>query len=237
MVEAAMNSLLLTFALVACPETAAAEMPSDAMADVASQLAPELQTGSLLFTQGDCLAVKIFTRSHYTHVAAVVLKDGKPFIYDSTGGVGTRCLTLRDWLETQRPDQIHLYHPTEPFTVERSTQFQAALDERLGRPYAIKHHLTGKRCEGMHCSEYVTDGLIEANLIKAQAPPRVSPASLRKGLLNTELYEPARTIQLTAAEAEVPPEKGKGWCSQLWIDTKVCTANCGTKMRRLFLCR
>ena len=89
--------------------------------------------------------------------------------------------------------------------------------------------------EGMHCAEYATDALVDSHLIKVKNAPRVSPASLREALLRTELYKSTRFVQLVAEEA--PIEKGDTWCSQLWIDTKVCTSTCCTKLRRWFLCR
>ncbi len=232
-----MNPFLLAAVLIVAP---AADQPATptavaSMDELAGTLASELQTGTLLFSQGDCLAVKVFTRSSYTHVAGVVMKEGRPFVYDSQNGAGVRCLPLADWLEAQRPETIHVHQPKEAFAGERSDLFVAALDHEVGRPYAVKHHLTGKRCEGLHCAEFMTDALMAAKLIHANEPPRVSPASLRQGLLNTSLYEPTRTLQLV--EPSPPTEKGDGWCSQLWIDTKVCTSNTCVKMRRWFRCR
>ena len=137
--------------------------------------------------------------------------------------------------ETQRPDSIHIFQPKDAFPPARGERFTASLAHQLDRPYSIKHHLTGKRCDGLHCAEYMTDALCAAELIQAKSPPRVSPASLREGLLRAELYRPTQTYQL--ARIEPIAEKGSGWCSQLWIDTKVCTADCWSKLRRTCLCR
>ena len=57
---------------------------------LAATIAPELQTGTLLFTAGDCLAIKASAGGPYTHVAAVVLQNGAPVVYDSMHGVGVR---------------------------------------------------------------------------------------------------------------------------------------------------
>lgn len=229
-----MNALLLLLALSGCDGEATKIEPSAAEAAVEAIL-PELQTGTLLFSRGDCLAVKVFTASPYTHVAGVVMKDGKPFVYDSMNGVGARCLPFAEWLEAQRPDTLHIDQPTEAFSAERAREFVHCLDENLGRPYAIKHHLTGKRADGLHCAEYMTDALCRAQLIKANRPSRVSPASLREGLLSTELYVAGTTVSLKPPKTAA--EQPTGWCSKLWIDTKVCTKNCCVQMRRWFLCR
>lgn len=200
----------------------------------AEALDDEVQTGTLLFNRGDCLAIKVFTKSPYTHVAAVVVEQGTPYVYDSMNGVGVRRLPLDRYLNTQRPDVIHVFQPAEPFTKERTATFKHALESQLGRPYAIKHHLTGKRCEGLHCSEYVTDALQSSRLIKARRPPKVSPASLVEGIVKSDLYVATQMIQVK--EPQQPIERGDNWCEQTWIDTKVCTTRCCRKMRRWFLC-
>jgi hypothetical protein len=229
-----MNALLLTLVLAA-PEPAAVTLTTDSMSDVAEAINADLRTGTLLFCKGDCLAVKFFTRSPYTHVAAVVMKDGRPVVYDSMNGVGTRSMPLGDWLDTQRPAEIFVYSPIEAYSDERANLLRTALDERLGRPYGNKHHLTGKRAEGMHCSEYVTDALIDAKLIKANSPPRVSPASLREGLVNTELYAATKSLELIPPEP--PAEVATGRCSQLWISTKTCTLKSCRKLKSWFCCQ
>jgi hypothetical protein len=226
-----MSIFLLAATLTATP--AAVESFSSEHA-AAISLAETVQTGTLLFNRGDCLAIKVYTNSPYTHVAAVVVEQGSPYVYDSMNGVGVRRLSLEQFLKTQRPDVIHVFQPIEPFSKRRTEIFRQALDRELGRPYAIKHHLTGKRSKGLHCSEYVTDALLSTRLIKVKRPPKVSPASLVKGILQSDLYRPTRMIQV--AEIREPVAKGDNWCEQLWIDTKVCSSRCTVKMRRWFLC-
>jgi hypothetical protein len=229
-----MSPFVLALVLAAAPPEAIA-LPTNTPAAVAEAMLPDLQTGTLIFTKGDCIAVKVFTVSPYTHVAGVVMKDGKPYVYDSTSGIGTRCLTFEDWLETQRPDSIYVFQPAETFTPARTEAFLASLDAQLDRPYSVKHHLTGRRCDGLHCAEYMTDALCAARLIQAKNPPRVSPASLREGLLRGDLY--AETASYELPRVEPIAVKGNSWCSQMWIDTKICTANCWSKVRRTCLCR
>ena len=226
-----MSIFLLAATLAATP--AAVESYSSQHA-AAVALADKMQTGTLLFNRGDCLAIKVYTNSPYTHVAAVVMEQGSPFVYDSMNGVGVRRLSLEQYLKTQRPDVIHVFEPAKPFSQRRSRIFKNALESELGRPYAVKHHLTGKRSKGLHCSEYVTDALKSTRLIAVKRPPKVSPASLVKGILQAELYQATHKIQVV--EPRPPVAKGDNWCDQLWIDTKVCTSRCTIKMRRWFLC-
>lgn len=204
-------------------------------ADAAASLAPRLQTGTLLFSEGDCLAIRVYTKSRFTHVAAVVLCDGEPMVYESTSGVGVRRMTLAEYLEAQQPDELHVFEPVRPFSAGQAEAFQQHLDEHLGRPYAVKHHLTGQRAEGLHCSEYVTDALMAARVMKAEQPPRVSPASLAEGVLRSDRYAASATIHVRPPADPQPAQTH--WCGRLWRETKQCTAECCRQMRRWFLCR
>lgn len=227
-----MSLYLVAAALAATP----ADVQSFTSVDKAARvLAGDLQTGTLLFSKGDCLAVKIYTQSPYTHVAAVVIEDGKPVVFDSMNGAGVRRLALRDYLKAECPNRIHVFQPNKPFSQKRTRKFVAHLQHEVGRPYAITHHVTGQRCAGLHCSEYVTDALMSCRLIRAKQPARVSPASLAEGLLTGKLYTAVRTVEL--CEPPVEAKQGRCWCEQLWFDTVACTGRWCTKMKRVFFCQ
>ena len=227
-----MHALLIAVTLAAAP----VEVQSFESVDAAAAAHPdEVQTGTLLFSKGDCLAIRVYTKSPYTHVAAVVVQDGTPYVYDSQNGVGVRRLALDEYLRLQRPERLHVDHPRASFSPEQAECFVAHLDEQLGRPYDVMHHLTGKRADGLHCSEYITDALMACQIIRANRPSRVSPASLREGIVNSSLYTEGRALEIQMPVAEIP--EGDNWCEQLWIDTKVCTTRCCAKMQSWFLCR
>ncbi|MEX0715807.1 MAG: hypothetical protein WD066_04435 [Planctomycetaceae bacterium] len=229
-----MSSVLMTVLLAAAP---APTLPAVAASldDVAAAVREEARTGTLLFSRGDCLAVKVFGGGPYTHVAAVVVRDGEPFVYDSANGAGVRRLPLTSYIETQRPDALTVMQPRQPFEGAREESFRRHLDEQLDRPYGVKHHLTGKRAEGIHCAEYVTDALCEARLVHAERPPRVSPASLAEGILNGDVYAISTTFEVLPASE--PVEEEGSWCGRTWSDTKTCTTRCCRQMSRWFLCR
>lgn len=223
-----MNFILIAALLTGSPETAT---PRQARAALAGQV----QTGTLIVSKGDCLAIKIYSASAYTHVAAVVVDDGATSVYESTGGAGVRKQLLGEYLVSQNDHTLHFFHPRKPFTAAQADRFEEHLEAQLGRPYAIRHHLTGNRCQGLHCSEYVTDALISADLLRAKEPPRVSPATLVEGILKADLYEPAQTLALVPEPPELP--EGAGWCAILWFDTKECTRACYGKLRAWFCCK
>ncbi len=237
-----MRTLILTAALVMPVMTRAGEQhdasitaPANNLEVAADEIAATLQTGSLLFSEGDCLAVRVFTASSYTHVAIVVRADTDCLIYDSMNGAGVRKQSLRDYLKVQAPETLHTFHPHVPLTPEHSERLTAFLDSQLGRPYAIQHHLTGERAEGVHCAEYVTDALMAIERLHAEQPAKVSPASLVKGITRHQVYDSSGEWELPSP-APGPPS-GATWCEQMWIDTKFCCASCCDKLTGWFLCR
>jgi Permuted papain-like amidase enzyme, YaeF/YiiX, C92 family len=228
-----MWSLLMICVLASGPE-AAVEVRSGSP-EVLAELKQSLKTGSLLFSQGDCLAVKIFSASSYTHVGGVVVKGGEVTVYDSMNGAGVRKTSLDEYLRLQTPTQLHVVHPATPLSGERAAAYETHLNGQLGRKYAINHHLTGQRCDGLHCAEYMTDALMSAELIRAQNPPRVSPGSLLEGLEKANLYTDGGHFKLKAIEPQKPTNLT--WCQSLWYDTGTCCSNTATQLRRWVLCR
>ncbi|REJ71709.1 MAG: hypothetical protein DWQ34_00240 [Planctomycetota bacterium] len=228
--------LVLLTALLAGGGTADAEPGFDNAADAAAVIAPQLQTGTLIFSEGDCLAIKAYSAGPFTHVAAVVIRGDEPWVYDSMNGVGVRKLTLERYLASQVPDEIHLFHPSRRLTDEESRELETALEDRLGTPYAVMHHVTGNRSEkGVHCAEYVTDALMSVGLIRAERPPKVSPASLAEGITKNEIYTNGVTIQV--ARPEPTPPDDASWCGRMWFDTKLCCTRCCDQLTGWFLCR
>ncbi len=227
------HAWILGWALFAgLPDAPALGVPST---ELATKLTAEVRTGSLLLSEGDCLAVKTFTGSPYTHVAVVVIRRGTPMVYDSTAGAGVRCLPLPKYLSWVGEHPVTALHPAQPLSEAAASAMESRLDTELGRPYAIAHHLTGERCDGVHCAEYATDALVAAGVVKVKQAPRVSPASLTTGLLDHELYTAGSRL---IAEVPPPPKSDSGsWCADCWNDTVACTRGCWKKLKGMVLCR
>jgi hypothetical protein len=231
-----MNVLLLLALAGANPSASAIEdVQVASIEEAASELSPKLQTGTLLVSQGDCLAVRIYTQSRFTHVAAVVLRNGRPFVYDAGNGVGVRCQTLENYLRTQSPDELHVFQPNRPLKADRRKQFEGWLDGQLGRPYAVSHHLSGERGDGVHCAEYISEALGKCGVIRVKNPARVSPASLVKGIATHDVYAHSETVHVVPPTPEPTPPST--WYGHAWQSTKVCTATCMSKFRRCVLCQ
>ncbi len=227
-----MNSTILALLIATAP----AELPEETRQKAICEITESSQTGSLIFSQGDCLAVKAYTNSPYTHVATIIYDDnGKPMVYDSMNGPGVRKMTLEGYLAEQSPDEVQLFHPKRPFTKEEGNRYRDHLESELGRPYAVKHHITGKRSNGIHCSEYVTDALVEIDWLKVNCSPRVSPASLVEGITTHSVYNTGRTIELPVILEPIPAPEGR--CSRLWLETKTCTVAYCEKLSGWIFCR
>ena len=224
-----MKWMLLLAALTAEPAEVQT-YPDEATA--VKSLSQEVQTGTLLFSQGDCLAVKVFSKSSYTHVAVVVKEKEKILVYDSAKGSGVRKSTLKEYLSYLGRDDVHLFHPRKEFTAYRTKALQKYLDSEIGREYGVRHHVTGEESDGIHCAEYAVSALMAARLMHANNPAKVSPASLVVGIRQAELYSSPRTINW---EPPAVPE-AEGTCAQWWLDTKICTRNAWTKCRGWFCC-
>jgi hypothetical protein len=212
----------------------AGDVGPDAAA-LAAAMAPELQTGTLLFSKGDCLAVKMSAGGPYTHVAAVVLQGDAPVVYDSMNGIGVRKLSLPAYLASQAPDEIDLLQPRHAFTLQEALVFEAALQQRVGAPYAVLHYVMGRRASaGVHCSEYVTDALESIEWLDVARPPRISPSSLHENLVEGDVYATASSVHFPL---QPEPVEAEGWWKQLWLDTKHCCSGCCDQLSAWFLCR
>ena len=227
-----MNAAIAALIIATAPADAI-EIPQE---QAVSEITRSCESGSLIFSQGDCLAVRAYTNSPYTHVAVVIYDEsGSPYVYDSMNGVGVRKLSLDDYLETQAPDKVHLFHPKRSLRTKEVSEFQDHLDEQLGRPYSVKHHITGRRSKGLHCSEYVSEALVEIEWLKVKNPARVSPASLAEGIAKYGVYRPAETYLLEVKIEPIPEPQGR--VARIWQGTKNCTLSCCSQLSRWILCR
>lgn len=216
--------------------SALAGLPADVNGAVTAELRSSVQTGSLLFSQGDCLAIKVFSGSRYTHVGAVVIDNGRPFVYDSMNGSGVRKQSLEDYVRFLVPSDVQVLHPARPMTAVEAHLFAQHLEGQLGRPYRIKHYTTGKRADGLHCGEYITDALMIAGWFTAQEPPRVSPGSLYAGATRSGRYVDGGRFELVEPASPVPALT-ETWCQRSWRETQECCGSCCRQLSRWFLCR
>lgn len=229
-----MWSVFAACALVCCGPSADADT-SPPPEDLVAEISQGLQTGSLIFSQGDCLAVKVFSGSNYTHVGGVIAKNGEFFVYDSMNGVGVGKTSLAEYVRRQTPSSLHLVHPTVPFSPAKADAFERHLESQIGRKYAVRHHLSGQRCQGLHCSEYMTDALMQAEIISARQPPRVSPGSLLEGVTATRAYSEGGHFVLKVSDPPILSDRP--WYERAWNCTSLTCRKSASQLRRWIVCR
>ncbi len=213
-------------------------MASSSLAEDVSppaSLSEHAQSGTLLFSKGDCLAVRVFTGSPYTHVAMICREKGDLVVYDAHPGDGVRRQSLETYLECIAPGQVQSLQPRRSLTADEQAKLQSYLAGKLGTPYSVLHHTTGRRAAGLHCAEYLTDALMELRWIEAQSPPRVSPGSLLQGLTEGNVYVNGASYALEEPVISTPV--GRNRCEQMWLDSKSCCRKCCRQLSRWFLCR
>lgn len=218
-----------------CGSTSSVGAASATVQAAADEIAALVTTGSLICTRGDCLAVRVYTASSVTHVASVVVQNDGPWVYESTNGAGVRKLPLADYLGTQSPNHVRVFRPHVRLTADQATAFETYLEAQLGRPYSVKHHLTGNRSRGLHCAEYATEALARTELITVQNSVKVSPASLIEGVVQNGIHD--ELIDREIAEPEPPADPGRNCCERFWDGTKSLCAASGRKLSGWFLCR
>ncbi len=194
-----------------------------------------LETGSLIFSQGDCLAVRIFSQSPFTHVGVVVRQGNGLWVYDAMNGPGVRKQPLEDYLRGLIPCEVHVVSPVTALDEAETTALVRHLERELGRPYGITHHLTGERARGVHCSEYATEALCQTGRLTAERPPRVSPGSLREGLLAKGAFRDAGPFPCGAPLVPISAEET--CCQRWWRETGECCEHWSAFWNRSILCR
>lgn len=209
--------------------------PSEISASLAAQLHDQAQTGTLLFHQGDCLAIKVFSRSSFTHVGAVVVEQGQVVVYDAMNGSGVRKQSLEAYLHAMTPCRLHVLPPTRPMTPAESQRFVSYLEQHVGRPYAVRQYATGRSGRGLHCAEYVTGALIAAGWFTTAEPARVSPGSLHEAVVQSSYYTQGSQHELEEPSLP-PPTTEETWCQSTWRETKECCRQCCQQLARWFLC-
>ena len=157
-------------------------------------------------------------------------------VYDAIPGAGVRQLPLADYLISQQPTDIQLLHPTKPFSETQVAAFERHLQAQIGRQYDVKHFATGRRCSGLHCSEYVTDALVASQLVTSDNPARVSPSGLITSLTEHHLYQTGTTHNLPEAPTPAAPVS-ETWYGRAWQGTKSCSYDCWVQTRRWFCCK
>lgn len=207
-----------------CPVTAP-EPAYVARHHAAAYLSPGVSTGTMLFSQGNCLAVRWSSGSRFTHVGmAIRSEDGKISVIDAMNGVGVREQPFRDYLAEIGDAELHVCPPAEPLTPAQASRFTGLLRSELGKPYTVRQYVTGSRTSGTHCAELAIKACDAAGILTAENPARVSPGSLHTGAIKTGVFTCYATIRMFDMPTETTDDQAPcGWLGRTWTATKSCT--------------
>jgi hypothetical protein len=211
-----------------------AATPAEVNGAVVAQMRKQLQTGTLLFSRGDCLAIRVVTRSEFTHVGTVVVEAGEIVVYDTINGTGVRKQSLPQYIDYLAPSNLHVVQPTRPMTPDEAQRLAKHLRQHLGQPYGVQHYVTKRSARGMHCAEYATRALIAAGWMTAPDPARVSPGALYDAVLQSGRYVERGRFELrdSTPSLSLPPQET--WCQSMWRETKECCSDCCRQLGRWF---
>lgn len=111
------------------------------------------QEGDLVFQTShsrQSLAIQKATHSRYSHVGIVLLRDGRPYVFEAIGPV--QYTPLQTWLARGAGGRYVARRPLRPLTKKQLNALHRAARRYLGKPYDFTFGWSDKR---MYCSELV----------------------------------------------------------------------------------
>lgn len=111
------------------------------------------RTGDIVFhtsTSSQSVAVQAATRSPYSHMGIVMLRDGRPYVLEAVQPVGYT--PLQAWLDRGRQGRYVVKRPRAPLSAEAAAGLQQQAARYLGKPYDLTFEWSDER---IYCSELV----------------------------------------------------------------------------------
>jgi hypothetical protein len=134
-----MTRILVAFALLcAWAGAAAADVPRD---------------GDIIFQtsrSGQSAAIQLATHSPYSHVGVILMRDGKPYVFEAIATV--RYTPLDAWIRRGDGGRHVVKRLTTPLTGAQAEKLRAAAGPFEGKPYDLYFEWSGDR---IYCSELV----------------------------------------------------------------------------------
>jgi uncharacterized protein YycO len=149
--------------------------------------AESLRDGDIIFhtsRSAQSLAIQRATHSPYSHVGVIMLRDGKPFVYEAIATV--RYTPLDKW--TARGDQGRyvVKRLKTPLTGEQSRKLRAAAGRYEGRSYDLYFEWSDER---IYCSELVWKMYYDALGIEVGSRQRLEEFDLKDPVVKAKMRE------------------------------------------------
>jgi len=119
----------------------------------AAQAATPLRDGDLVFQtsrSGQSLAVQRATHSPWSHMGVVLMRGGKPFVFEASATV--RYTPLSQWAAHGAGSRYAVRRLKQRLTIAQATKLRAAAGKYAGRPYDLYFEWSDDR---IYCSELV----------------------------------------------------------------------------------
>ena len=116
-----------------------------------SAAAPVLRDGDLVFQtsrSAQSLAIQRATHSPWSHMGIVLMRDGKPFVFEASATV--RYTPLSTWAARGRGGAYTVRRLKRPLTTAQAAKLRAAAGKYAGRPYDLYFEWSDAR---IYCSE------------------------------------------------------------------------------------
>jgi hypothetical protein len=115
--------------------------------------APALQDGDLIFHTSrstQSVAIQRATRSPFSHVGIVFIRDGRPFVFEAIATV--RFTPLDRWIARGEGGRYVVRRLRQPLTVAQAQRLRSSAARYAGKPYDLYFEWSDER---IYCSELV----------------------------------------------------------------------------------
>ena len=113
--------------------------------------AQPLRDGDLIFQtsrSGQSLAIQRATHSPWSHMGVILMRDGKPFVFEA--GATVRYTPLAQWAARGASGQYTIKRLMDVPTPAQTARLRASAGKYAGRPYDLYFEWTDER---IYCSE------------------------------------------------------------------------------------
>jgi hypothetical protein len=149
--------------------------------------ATPLCDGDLVFQtsrSGQSLAVQRATHSPWSHMGVVLLRDGKPFVFEASATV--RYTPLGQWAARGEGGAYVVRRLARPLTTAQAAKLHAAAGKYAGRPYDLYFEWSDDR---IYCSELVWKMYRDATGIEIGARQQLRDFDLSDPVVKAKMRE------------------------------------------------
>jgi uncharacterized protein YycO len=149
--------------------------------------AAALRDGDLVFQRsrsGQSRAVQLATHSPWSHMGVILMRDGKPFVFEASATV--RYTPLDAWAVHGEGGRYEVRRLRQPLTTGQDTKLRAAARRYAGRPYDLYFEWSDDR---IYCSELVWKLYRDALGIEIGARQRLREFDLSDPVVQAKMRE------------------------------------------------